>query len=178
MKIVFCDNSLKELINFRGEIINHFRQNGNDVVLLAPDNLADKDKIRSLKLYSLHLQRSGMNPFKDLGYLINLYKIYVHEKPDIVFHYTIKPNIYGSIAAFFANIPSIAMITGLGYAFNHSGVKTRLARMMYKFAMKFPKKVIVLNESNKDILIKNNIVSIEKIILLKGGEGINLSCFK
>lgn len=107
-----------------------------------------------------------------------MYKIYIHEKPDIIFHYTIKPNIYGSIAAFFAKIPSIAMITGLGYAFNHSGVKTKLARMMYKFAMKFPKKVIVLNETNKDILIKNNIVSIEKIILLKGGEGINLSCFK
>lgn len=178
MKIAFCDNSLRELLNFRGDVIDHFVENGNSVILIAPYNLKNEKINNSVKIYPIKLERSGMNPFQDIKYMINLIRIYYKEKPDIIFHYTIKPNIYGSVAARINGIPSVTTITGLGYAFFHAGIKSKIARMLYRVAMKLPKKIFVLNETNMKILIKNNIVPKDKIILLPGGEGINLDLYK
>ena len=130
------------------------------------------------KIYCPKLERSGMNPIKDLNYFFSLLNIYRSEKPDLVFHYTIKPNIYGSLAAKLCGIPSVAMVTGLGYAFSHKGLKTFVARSLYKFALKFPCKVFVLNEANMAKLLSLKILKEEQAILLKGGEGINLETFK
>ena len=179
MKIIFCDNSLKETFNFRGDIIDHFLKNGNSIVLIAPNNLQKGKQIKeSVKLYSPKLERSGMNPIKDFIYMMQLLKIYWQENPDIIFHYTIKPNIYGSIAAKICGIPSVAMVTGLGYAFFHRGLKTKIARILYKVSMKFPEKIFVLNEENMYSLVHMNIITKEKTVLLSGGEGINLEIFK
>lgn len=178
MKILFCDNSLKELINFRGDVIEHFWKKGERIVLVAPDNANCPELDQHYKLYDVNIHRSGMNPLTDLRYLIKLFKIYKKERPDIIFHYTIKPNIYGSIAAKILGIPSIAMIAGLGYAFNHTGIKTKIARGLYRISMRFPKAVFVLNEENLSLLVKYKIVMPEKAVLLHGGEGVNLNKYK
>ena len=180
MKLILCDNSLKELINFRGDVIKHFYDKGFSIVVIAPNTLtADANPIvKNYKIYSPKLERSGMNPIRDLGYFFKLLKIYRLEKPDLVFHYTIKPNIYGSIAAKLCGIPSVAMVTGLGYAFSHKGIKTFIARNLYRFALQFPRKVFVLNEDNMTKLLNQRILKKEQVILLYGGEGINLETFK
>lgn len=178
MKIAFCDNSLKELINFRGDVINHFADEGKTIILVAPNNFKDLMLRESIRLYTPNLERSGMNPFKDIRYMVELIKIYRREKPDLIFHYTIKPNIYGAIVAKILGIPSIAIITGLGYAFNHNEFKTKVARALYRFSMRFPKKVFVLNRNNMETLEKFGILSINKVILLPGGEGVNLDVYK
>lgn len=178
MRIIFCDNSLKEMLNFRGEVINHFLSKGHSVILIAPNNLKVSAINKLVKIYSLKLERSGMNPVKDFIYMLKLIQIYRRENPDIVFHYTIKPNIYGSIAAKICGIPSVAMIAGMGYAFFHGGIKTKIARILLKFSMKFPQKIFVLNESNMISLIQMKIISRDKIVLLSGGEGINLDIYK
>ena len=67
------------------------------------------------------LDRDSINPFKDLRLTGELGSIYKKIKPDIILHYTVKPNIYGGIAAYLNKIPSIAVVTGLGYAFIHNG---------------------------------------------------------
>lgn len=176
-KIIFCDNSLRELINFREDVINDYANRGHQVVLIAPLNSDYLPKHSSIKVIPIKISRSGKNPFSDIKYFINLLLIYFREKPDYIFHYTIKPNIYGSIAAKLLNIPSTAMIAGLGYVFSHSGIGNYLARKLYKFSMQFPEKVLVLNQYNKNVLIENMIVRENKIILLKGGEGVNLIKF-
>lgn len=177
MKIIFCDNSLKELLNFRGDVIQHYINKGCGVILIAPVNIST-DNLTGMNIININLDRGGMNPFHDLSFMWQLLKIYKHERPDIIFHYTIKPNIYGSIAAKILSIPSVAMIAGLGYTFFHSGIKTRLARLMYKVAMHFPKRIFVLNESNMKRLIDQRIINPDKTVLLEGGEGINLDNFK
>lgn len=177
MKLLFCDNSLKELINFRGDIIQHLNNN-NSIVIVAPDNNNKKGVDSSLTYYSSIVDRSGMNPIKDLGYMISLYKIYKKEKPDIIFHYTIKPNVYGSVAAWLLGIPSVAMVTGLGYAFNHNNIKSRIARALYRFSMKFPQKIFILNQNNLETLLNYSIITRDKAVLLPGGEGINLDIYK
>lgn len=178
MKLLFCDNSLKELLNFRGDIINHYSDLGYNIVLVAPVNTDINSGETSYSVRDIKIRRNGMNPIADILYFIRLLTIYFKEKPDIVFHYTIKPNIYGTFAAKLLSIPSVAMITGLGYVFNHPGFKTRLAKNLYKFAIKFSSRILVLNDENKNILT-NSIVGIqEKIILLSGGEGVNLKKFR
>lgn len=178
MKIAFCDNSLKELINFRGEIINHYLDKGENIVLIAPKNTTTDNIDPLITVYNSKLKRGGMNPVKDIIYLVQLIRIYLKEKPDIIFHYTIKPNIYGSIAAKIIGIPSVTMIAGLGYAFNHNDLKSWIARKLYKFSMRFPKKIILLNIENMNCLVEHKIIRPQKCILLLGGEGINLMKYK
>lgn len=91
---------------------------------------------------------------------------------------TIKPNIYGTLAARVCKIHSTAMIAGLGYAFSKGGIGNLIARTLYRIALRYTDHVMVLNTYNKDLLIKRGIVAPEKIILLAGGEGVNLERFK
>lgn len=177
MKIVFCDNSLRELINFREDVINSYAEEGVLVYLIAPRNREYIPKSDNIKIIDINVSRSGMNPINDLKYLLSLLKLYYNLKPDIVFHYTVKPNIYGSIASKLLRIPSVCMIAGLGYLYSNNNFKSRIGRQLYKFAMKFPKKIFVLNEFNKELLISRKLVRPNQLILLKGGEGVNLKKF-
>ena len=161
-KILFCDNSLRELINFRIDIINHYASQGNEVILVAPMNM---------KFYQFDYSNIRIIP-------VTLRKIYAREQPDYIFHYTIKPNIYGTLAARVCKIHSTAMIAGLGYAFSKGGIGNLIARTLYRIALRYTDHVMVLNTYNKDLLIKRGIVAPEKIILLAGGEGVNLERFK
>lgn len=176
-KILFCDNSLRDLINFRGDVINNYAADGYDVVLVAPLNCEYKPPYPNIRYIPVELNRSGMNPLKELLYMRMLYRIYCKERPDYIFHYTIKPNIYGSLAARLCGIPSTAMIAGLGYVFNNSGIGNTVARWLYRFAMKFPQHIFVLNRYNRDVVIEKRIAKPNQIILLEGGEGINLLTF-
>ena len=118
-KILFCDNSLRDLLNFRGDVINSYATEGCDVILVAPKT-CEYEGAKNIQYIPVEMNRSGMNPFKELVYMWNLFRIYKQEKPDYIFHYTIKPNIYGSLAARLCGIPSTAMVAGLGYVFNIS----------------------------------------------------------
>ena len=177
MKILFCDNSLYSLINFRGDVINSYADDGHDVVLVAPDDSDWRPEKQNVKYIPVVLHRSKKNPFTDIKYLCSLYKIYKTENPDYVFHYTIKPNIYGTFVAKFLRIPSVLMVTGLGYTFNSKEFASIIARTLYRCAMRASKFVIVLNKSNKDILMAKHMTDSRKMIMLPGGEGINLSLF-
>lgn len=177
-KILFCDNSLCDLLNFRVDVINSYAFDGYEIVLVAPSTTDFQNGIANIRYIPIYFNRSGMNPLSELKYMWNLIKIYRTERPDYIFHYTIKPNIYGTLAAKLCGIPSSAMIAGLGYVFDHKGLGTAIARFLYRFALKFSHKVLVLNTYNRDILIKKHIAKPNQIILLPGGEGINLEKFK
>lgn len=176
-KIIFCDNSLKNLINFRGDVINSYVNDGYAVVLIAPDD-SKCTLNNSIKYVPIKLKRSGMNPISDISFFFNLIKIYKRERPDYVFHYTIKPNIYGSLAASLCGIRSTAMVAGLGYAFAEKNLRSAIARMLYKFAMRYSEYIFVLNASNREVLLRKHIAKPNQLILLNGGEGINLNYYK
>ena len=176
-KILFCDNSLRSLINFRGDVINDYAKEGYDVVLVAPHDCEYMPEYANIKYMPIMISRTGTNPIKDIVYLKNLFSIYRHESPDCIFHYTIKPNIYGTFASALLGIPSSMIITGLGYTFNSNGLGSIIARMLYRCAMSLSKQVIVLNQNIQDKLIENHLVRYDKLILMPGGEGVNLDLF-
>ena len=178
-KILFSDNSLWGLLNFRGYIIQYFLSKGYDVVLVAPmDQEGSQMTIPcGVKYVPITMCRAGTNPIEDIQYYFRIRKIYKQERPDYIFHYTIKPNIYGTIAAKSLRIPTTVMIAGLGYAFTENTISSYIARLMYKFALRYTQYAFVLNKSNYDVLIRENIISPSKLIWLKGGEGVDLDKF-
>lgn len=177
MRVLFCDNSLRELINFREDVILHYKNLNHDAILVSPENAELPSTLKGVKFISIKMSRGGMNPVKDLIYFIKLISIYMREKPNYIFHYTIKPNIYGSLAAAILRIPSTAMIAGLGYVFTGNNLGCKIARILYRFAMRFPEKIFVLNQYNRDVIVSTKIAEKDKIILLPGGEGVNLDKF-
>lgn len=177
-KILFCDNSLRDLLNFRGDVIENYFADGFEIVLVAPQTEEMLNNRNNIRYIPIVLNRSGMNPLNELKYLWTLMKIYQRERPDYIFHYTIKPNIYGTLAAKLCGIPSTAMIAGLGYVFDHKGFGCAIARCLYRFSLQFAQKVLVLNSYNRDLVIEKRIAKPEQVILLPGGEGINLEKFK
>ncbi len=182
MKIIFSDNGLKMLLNFRGEIIKHLIEKGHEVVLIYPQITHEQNLEQYIpngcRVQSVDVIPSGNNPFEDVQYLWRLYKIYKREKPNIVFHYTIKPNIYGTMAAWLAHVPCrISMVAGLGYAFNGNSLIKRIARLLYKIGLRLSTKVITLNSSNQALLVSKGYVRKERCVLFECGEGVDLSLF-
>lgn len=178
LKVLFCDNSLRELLNFRGDVIRHFVRQGHHVVLIAPQTTDDFSAEQfQVRYVPIELNRSGMNPWQDWRYWRKLCRIYKNERPDYIFHYTIKPNIYGTLAARWCGIHSSAMIAGLGYVFYRKDIRCQFAKRLYRFALKYAEHVLVLNVSNRDMLLSSHIVSAGKLIHLPGGEGVDLQRF-
>lgn len=176
MKILFSDNTLWGLMNFRGEVVRHFHERGDEVVLVAPDD-RDLRMGGHLPEYVRHIpvtmRRTGHNPFSDLRYMVSLLRIYRRERPDWIFHYTIKPNIYGTLAARLLHRRSVVMVAGLGYAFSGGGLANRLARSLYSVALRLAHRVFVLNAHNRDTLLRLGMARADRVILLEGGEGVN-----
>jgi len=102
--------------------------------------------------------------------------LYSKIRPDLILHYTIKLNIYGTIAAGILNIKSINVITGLGYVFLKKGILSIIVKILYKFAFKFSSVVIFQNKEDYEFLIQRKIVSKEKARIIESS-GIDTSYF-
>ena len=182
MKVLFCDNNLKFFLNFRKYIVEYLHNKGYELGAVVPsDSCTEKilnKKPKYLKVFPINMNGNSSNPFDDIIYFCKLFRIFKAENPNIIFVYTIKPNIYGSIAASMLNIPIVAMVAGLGYVFTGNGPTKTLGRMLYKFGLHKANNVIVLNETNKKTLIEGGYVKPENMILFDSGEGVDLNQFK
>lgn len=178
MKLIFCDNTLWGLVNFRGEVLKHFVQKGCEVILVAPEKEDAQMQTHipeGMRFIPISMGRTSKSPLNDLRYFVRLLKIFKSEKPDIVFNYTIKPNIYGSIAAKISGARSVAMMAGLGYVFINDNFVTKVARLLYRFGLHFTTHLLLLNEYSKTLVETKHLCAPQKMILLKGGEGINVT---
>src|SRR5690349_8145433 len=109
-----------------------------------------------------HLYRDSVNPLQDLRLLYELITLYRRYKPDLVLHYTVKPNIFGGLAAKFLGIPSIAIVTGLGYSLIHEGIINFITRSLYKISLPYHRKVIFENKDDKLLFEKEHLVPVHK----------------
>jgi glycosyltransferase involved in cell wall biosynthesis len=175
--IALVSNSSWSLYNFRLDVIRSLRKNGYNILVIAPD-----DEYSSLlanegcRYVSINFNNRSENPLQDLSLYLQLKKIYKDQKPDFIFHYVIKPNIYGSLAAADCSIKSIAVVTGLGYSFATKNWLYQVVKLLYKKALKKTEAVWFLNNEDAKIFINEKIVPIEKMKILPG-EGINTDYF-
>ena len=173
-KIGFIGNSLETMCNFRAGVMTELVQAGYEVVIIAPkDNDITFIKQAQIRLIPIEMDCKGMNPFADMKLAKTLKQIYKKEKFDFLFHYTIKPVVYGSWAARKAKIPQISVITGLGYTFIRKGWINRLAKCLYRFSLRTANEVWFLNQEDKSLFVEQNLVSPFKARLIYG-EGVNL----
>ena len=147
------------------------------VITVGPtDSYSTKLAAMGCEVIDMPMAAKGVNPREDLFLLGQLRRLYKTIKPDFIFHYTIKPNIYGSVAARLAGIPSIAVTTGLGYTFMQNNWVARVARLLYKAAFLSPKEVWFLNEDDRQTFLRHRLVATDKAVLLHG-EGVNTTHF-
>lgn len=181
MKILFSDNTLWGLLNFRGPIIRHFVKSGHELILVAPQDEASDMKANiptDIHFIPIKMKRSKIAPLSDIDYFLTILKIYREERPDYIFHYTIKPNIYGSMAAKILRFKSAMMIAGLGYTFSNNKITSHIARGLYKIGMACSDRVLVLNQNNYEEVVRRNLCIPEKITLLECGEGVDTTIFQ
>ncbi len=134
------------LIKFRGPLIEALLAAGCEVHVAVPgldphSDIATELTARGVQVHDIPLQRTGMNPVKDLSALFALRKLMRQIRADYVLGYTIKPVIYGSLAAWMAGVENrFALITGLGYAFTGEATGLRkllrtLIQQLYRFSL-------------------------------------------
>ncbi|WP_412706342.1 N,N'-diacetylbacillosaminyl-diphospho-undecaprenol alpha-1,3-N-acetylgalactosaminyltransferase [Aeromonas rivipollensis] len=175
--IVIVANTAWSVFNFRHGLLLRLLNDGYHISVVAPnDKFSGKLKKIGCDVVDLPMSAKGVNPFDDIKLVILLYRYYRELKPDFIIHYTIKPNIYGSLAAKMAGIPSLAITTGLGYTFVNDNFIAKIARQLYKIAFRYPKEVWFLNEDDRQTFLKYNLVYEGKAKLLHG-EGVNVSHF-
>ena len=179
MKIVFTTNIFENHYLFRKNLIDYFIKKGHEIWALANYDGWEK-KISSIgaKCNNLYnIKRGSLNPINDNKLLIELYMLYKKIKPDIAFHFTIKPNIYGSISAALLGIKSISTVEGLGYVFNKKGPLKFLVKYLYSVAFRYPKAIFFLNQDDKKYFEISKIIPFSKSRLIPGC-GLNLEYFR
>lgn len=138
-------------------------------------------KVRELGVHfeDLPVDKKGINPWADLRLLYKMYRWYKTEKPDAVHHFTIKPVIYGSIAARLAGVPKIVnTITGLGYVYTERGGPLRyIVDTLYRLALACASRVFFQNPDDRKLFVDTKLVADEKATLVPGS-GVDLSAFK
>lgn len=179
MTIALVANSTWNIYNFRLNVIDKLLAEGHKVIVIAPidEYLEYKEKYPKVKHYSLRtLDRDSTNPFKDLLLVAELVRKYRLIQPDLILHYTNKPNIFGGIAAKIAGIPSIAMVTGLGYAFIHNGWIKKITTFLYRIIGRFHKKFIFENIEDRELFEELKIIKPNQGVSIKGC-GVNTTYF-
>lgn len=180
-KVLLIASEAGSLVLFRGDLIKHLSRNNYEVYAAAPEiNSEVKQKLVELGVRPIEfpLQRTGLNPVKDLNSIFQLKSIISKYQIDIVFPYTIKPVIYGSIAARIAGVPVVSLITGLGFTFSASSTKAKLLQniteIMYKVALRKNKTIIFQNSDDIELFLKRRVLSKKQQVEIVNGSGVNL----
>lgn len=177
--IALVANSTWNIYNFRLDLIRRLRNEGFQIIVIAPvdEFIHYLNELKFIKHIPLkHLQPNRKNPVHDLRLLLELYYIFIKYRPDLILSYTVKPNIYGSIAAKMAGIPSIATLTGLGYAFLHKNWINEIVTQLYRFALKHPFQVVFHNAEDLNHFRLQGLVRPEQAIVIPGS-GVNIDYF-
>lgn len=182
-KIVIISPKNRTVYNFRGDLIRDLQKTGYEVVVTGPDK-ENLDRILDLgvRFELIPMNKDGINPFADIKYLWSLMSLLRKEMPCLTLEYTIKPVIYGSIAAKLAGIKNInSLITGTGFLFTSKSKKARILKKLvlglYKTALACSTHVIFQNPDDLDEFIQTGLVNQSKTAVVNGS-GVNMNHFQ
>ncbi len=178
MLIAFVSMSAWAVYNFRLDTIRALLADGHTILVIAGnDAFAPKLEAAGCRFIPLPYDNRSRNLLADLRFYSRLKKTYAREKPDLVFHYAIKANIYGSHAAAAVGIPSIAVVTGLGYPFSKKNLVYHIVRRLYSRMAKKAREIWFLNKEDASFFLQQRIAPAAKLHILPG-EGINTDYFR
>lgn len=188
MKFLILASLAGSLTGFRKPLIQALVSQGLEVHAVAPELLTDKKVVAELSAigvtcHDAPLSRTGMNPLSDLKALFALRRLMKTIQPDYFLGYTIKPVIYGNLAAWLAGVPHrFALITGLGYTFiGGQGVArklvSKLAHTLYKAALAKTQKVFFQNPDDEALFRQLGLLPRSTPSLVVNGSGVDVSQF-
>lgn len=178
-KIALVANTAWNLWNFRRSLIESLVNEGVEVVCFAPKDgfevkLQDTTGVRFIPLH--HLSRKSLSPFSNLRTLSEITRLLRREQPNLAVFYTVKPNIFGSLASRLTGTKAIATVEGLGYAATASPPLRRLIFRLYRIAFRFVEKVVFLNHDDSAEFLYHHVVRPDKTLVIKG-TGVDTSHF-
>ena len=175
-KVLFLVNHDVVIYNFRLELVERLLAEGHQVVISSPYGERIDDLVAlGCEFRPITLSRHGMNPVQEMKLLWDYLKLIKKEKPDVVFTYTIKPNIYGGIACALRKVPYVVNITGLGTAVENSGLVQKITVMLYRLALARVQRVFFQNEENRQFFVDRKLAMGKHGML--PGSGVNLQRF-
>lgn len=178
-KVAMVCNSSWYTYNFRLGLLLRLKEMGLQLYIIAPhDHYSTKLMALGFHFIPLPNAMYNTNPFQELSLLRFLNKVYKRERFDFIIHYTAKPNIYGSIAAFWNRIPAIAVTTGLGLLRDEKKkLAARILKSMYRLASLLTKELWFLNEDDRHYFLKNRMIQARKTFVLPS-EGVNIDWYR
>jgi len=180
MKILLIANTAWNIWNFRRSLIDVLVREGFSVVCAAPPD-PYQEKLQANKGVSFiplqHLTRKGLSVWNNFRSFIELMQLMRRERPALVVCYTVKPNIFGSLAARLTGVPVIASVEGQGYTATASSPFRFFIFLLYRLAFRFVRRVIFLNHDDKREFLQHKAVAADKTIVITG-TGIDTELFK
>lgn len=189
MKFLIFSNYLPNVLNFRGKLLEMIAQLGYEIHVVAPDLSSYPKDYKTLvnlgyHLHSIPMKRTGTNPIIDAKTLLYSYRLFNHIKPDYILSYTVKPVIYGTLAAWLAKVPNrFVLISGLGYTFQQveeSSKRTvfqKFVHSMYQQALKKSSKVFFQNTDDRDLFKSLKLLNSKTPSVVVNGSGVDVKDF-
>lgn len=175
--LVLSVNSAWNVVNFRAGLVAALQKAGFHVVVLAPaDDHARRVRELGCELIPLRMNAHGVNPVQDLQLLFSYWRLLRRLRPAAFLGFTIKPNVYGSLAAQLLGIPVVNNIAGLGTAFIRRGWLNRVARFLYRSALRRSHRVFFQNRDDRALFVDAGLVAPGKTAVLPGS-GVDLDRF-
>ena len=184
MKILFVVNEGNFFLSHRLPLAREAQRRGHDVVVVCAVGTGE-DNVRAagIEVRPIRLTRSGFNPLEEIRSLVELYRAYRDERPDLVHQVTIKPVLYGTTAARWSGVPAVVnAVPGMGFVFTRRGPWAAFRRacvnLLYRLAMTHPNmRVIFQNSEDMQGFVASAIVRRDHATLIRGS-GVDLQKFQ
>ena len=173
MKIAILTNNCYGLWQFRRELVEALLNLKHEVYISVPNDACVARFVNmGCHFIETKISRHGVNPITDFLLYMKYKAMLKKIKPDIVFTYTIKPNVYGGLACQACKVPYLANVTGLGVAIQNGGILQKISMTMYRVGLKEARRVFFQNSENHRFMTESGIVTCPTAIL--PGSGVNL----
>lgn len=177
MRIAIVLNTSWNIYNFRMNLIRTLLSSGHEVHTIAPVDEYTKNLTEAGCIHhKVRMDSRGANPVKDSALILELYLIYRRIRPDIILHFTIKPNVYGTLAAAALRIPVVNNVCGLGTVFLKNNLVSAIAILLYRISFRFAHRVFFQNPDDLNLFVHRRLVLAAHADLLPGS-GIDLEHF-
>jgi glycosyltransferase involved in cell wall biosynthesis len=174
-KMLFVDNDVNSFYSYRIGVACAARDAGFEVHVAAPQGKAVELLEREgFVFHAISMTRSGTMPWKEVGTIFALAKLFRQIQPDLVHLVRLKPVLYGGLAAHGARVPAVVnLLTGLGYVFTAETRKAGILRKIVSFSCKVAfrhknQRVIFQNPDDRSVFVNNKILPMQQTVLIKG----------
>ncbi|MFT8274962.1 glycosyltransferase family 4 protein [Kerstersia gyiorum] len=182
-RILIVASLAESLINFRGPLIQALLDTGIEVHVAAPEiskEMHSHFQAIGVQAHEIPMQRTGTNPLKDLNTLHQLHRLIKNIRPQIFLAYTVKPVVYGLIAATMLKVPrKAALITGLGYAFINpkQNLIKKIVMNLYRRALNGADIVFFQNPDDRQLFLEKQILKKNTENKILNGSGVDIQQF-